>query len=300
MRALAVGLLSFALVGCAAPTITASPTNTIGASPTPAVAPSPSPSAGLSFTCPPDVVVPRSDPLPLPPRGPGPYLPSSLCGAEEVAVQSAVAALGYPLQSILVVPQGFTCGVPFLSGPVACFQGNGGTAAYATFMGTDKVAALTLALAPSGPVVATLVTFAAPPAGWAPVVDTTVAVTVPLGGTHMVVVSITDHSGLLTGVQPAALPAGMVIPPSYGIQGIAAWNTTGRVTTDVWLYWGGAICDTTSQLVIGPGATTMTVTEGPRPACDASNDGRGLVLTFTKPIGAASIATTFVAAQPTP
>jgi len=125
-------------------------------------------------------------------------------------------------------------------------------------------------------------------------------VTVPLGGTHQVVVSIEDQSGLLTGARPLVLPAGTQIPASYGDLNIVAWNPGGRPATEVWLYWGGVTCDVTSGLVIGPGATSMTVTDGPRPACDASNDGRGLVLTFRQAVDANSIVVTLVPAGPSP
>jgi hypothetical protein len=41
-----------------------------------------------------------------------------------------------------------------------------GTVAYVAFVGTDEMAALTIALLPNGPVVATVVAFEVPPSGW--------------------------------------------------------------------------------------------------------------------------------------
>ena len=124
-------------------------------------------------------------------------------------------------------------------------------------------------------------------------------VTVPLGGPHAVVVTIEDQSGELVGARPLILQPGSYVPSSYGDSNIAAWNPTGKPSTVVWLYWGGVICDTTTGLVIGSGATAIVVTEGPYQACDASNDGRGLVLTFAAAVDAAQIAATFMPSQPT-
>ena len=108
------------------------------------------------FTC-------YRDPVPTP--GSPAYLPSSYCPAEEVAVQTAVAHLGYPIQQIAIAPTIFPCGVPWPSGDVACppeFE----LAAFVTFGGTKNVAALTIVLLANGPVVATVVAFEVPPSGW--------------------------------------------------------------------------------------------------------------------------------------
>ena len=66
------------------------------------------------------------------------------------------------------------------------------------------------------------------------------------------------------------------------------------------MYWGGVICDTASLLVIGPQAASVTVYEGPVRLCDASNEGRGVIFTFSKPVDARAIKTTYVAAQQAP
>lgn len=91
---------------------------------------------------------------------------------------------------------------------------------------------------------------------------------------------------------------GYQAPPSYG-GNIAAWNPTGKPITEVWLYWGGGVCDTTTQLVIGPSGSAVTVTDGPYPACDASNVGRGLVLTVSRPVDATAIKVTLLIPPPT-
>ena len=155
MRGVILGLLCAALVGCGAPvppaTSPASATGTVA--PSPAVTPSPT----IASTC-------YQDPVPSPPVHNPLWLPSSYCPAEEVAVQSAVAHVGYPVQRIDILPNG-GCG-PFLTGPVACFVALTGAAVYVTFSGTDQVAVLTLELVPFGPLVAHLETFRIPPAGW--------------------------------------------------------------------------------------------------------------------------------------
>ncbi|HTS15522.1 MAG TPA: hypothetical protein VMH24_07625 [Candidatus Sulfotelmatobacter sp.] len=127
----------------------------------------------------------------------------------------------------------------------------------------------------------------------------TTTVTVPLGGTHAVVVTIEDQSGELVGARPMTRAQGYQVPPSYGDSDIAAWNPTGKPSTEVWLFWGGVICDTTTQLVIGLDVTGVMVTDGPYPACDTSNDGRGLILTFSRPVDAAAIRATLVIPPPT-
>ena len=126
----------------------------------------------------------------------------------------------------------------------------------------------------------------------------TTTVTVPLGGTHAVVVTIDDQSGDLLVASPMSTEDGYQVPRSYGGK-IAAWNPTGKPSTEVWLFWGGVICDTTTELVIGPGVTAMKVTDGPYPACDASNNGRGLVLIFSRTVDAASINVSLVLPPPT-
>lgn len=93
------------------------------------------------------------------------YLPSSFCPAERVAVETAVAHLGYPIKRIAISPTILPCGMPWPSGDVICppdFE----LVAYVTFVGTGKVAALTIALVPNGPVVARVIAFQVPPTGW--------------------------------------------------------------------------------------------------------------------------------------
>ena len=88
------------------------------------------------------------------------------CPAAEAAVLVAVAGLGYPAQSVTIRPYGFTCGDPFGSGKMACLYITRGPVAYVRFVGTNKVAALTIALDASGQMVASVVAFEVPPAGW--------------------------------------------------------------------------------------------------------------------------------------
>ncbi|HXX59991.1 MAG TPA: hypothetical protein VEI48_01725 [Candidatus Sulfotelmatobacter sp.] len=133
----------------------------------------------------------------------------------------------------------------------------------------------------------------------APTAQTATTVTVPLGSTHQIAVTIDDQSGSLTGAQPLVLPAGTRIPAEYGTSDITAWNPGGQPSPEVWLYWGGVICDVTSTLSIGQGAASMTVTEGPYPACDAANVGRGLALTFSAPVDAATTTVSLVPTAPT-
>jgi hypothetical protein len=162
-----LGLLSLALVACASPVVTAPVSPAVTTAPTASASLSPSPSATVTFICPPD-----PSPTPIPEEFVG--LPSRFCSAEEVAVLTAVAPLGYTVRTITVVPGGFPCGIPFLTGPTACpFDVvHIRNAAYVIFAGTDRVAALTLtlqmtlALLTNGPIVATVVAFRVPPPGW--------------------------------------------------------------------------------------------------------------------------------------
>jgi hypothetical protein len=125
-------------------------------------------------------------------------------------------------------------------------------------------------------------------------------VTVLLDPNHPLVVSLDDLSGLLVAARPAVVPAGTTIPPAYGTKDIAAWNPSGQPSAEVLVYWGGVICDTASLLVIGPQAASLTVYEGPVRLCDASNDGRGVILTFSSPVDASGMTTTFVTPQQGP
>lgn len=122
-------------------------------------APSSSQSPMVALTCYRDLV---------PTPGDSAWLPSSYCPAEEVAVETAVAHLGFPARSVRIEPFGFQCAGPFPSGPqMACPSiPNTGLTADVTFAGTPEVAALNLALDPDGQMVATIVAYAIPPAGW--------------------------------------------------------------------------------------------------------------------------------------
>ena len=125
----------------------------IASSPSPESNPTPTPA--ISFGC-------SSVQL----NGPSPdSSTASWCPVAEVAVETAVADLGYPIQRIVIAPTTFPCGVPWPSGYAACppFLE---LAAFVTFAGTDQVAALTIATASDRPPIATLVAFQVPPAGW--------------------------------------------------------------------------------------------------------------------------------------
>lgn len=77
-----------------------------------------------------------------------------------------MAGLGYPVQGVTIRPYGFTCGDPFGSGKMACVYITRGPVAYVRSVGTNKVAALTIALDASGQMVASVVVFQVPPPGW--------------------------------------------------------------------------------------------------------------------------------------
>ena len=138
-------MLSFAVLaaGCGTPTVAPSRTSTQTLT-----AASPTPVATLVFLC------PAGDP-----RGPTP--PPGGCSAEERAALAAVIPLGYPVARIEIVPNGWPCGIPF-SPPVACLALLRGPAAYVTFVGTDKVAALTFTTRPDGSLAAAIAAFETP------------------------------------------------------------------------------------------------------------------------------------------
>lgn len=166
MRTLAVALLCAAVAGCGSPppSVTPSASATPTATPTPAatptVVPSPSPLPTVAFTC----YLDPLDPVPLPISPP--WLPSSYCPAEAVAVETAVASLGHIIESITITVRPMPCG-PFPSGDARfCVLALTRPWAFVTFADTDMVAALTLALVTGGPVVANVIAFQVPPAGW--------------------------------------------------------------------------------------------------------------------------------------
>ena len=158
MKILSTGLVCALLAGCATPV-----PPTTGTSPTPSptlahlVTPIPSPRPTISFTCTQDdPSITTSSPI---------FLPTSYCPAEEVAVETALAHVGFPIERIAIAPTVFPCGVPWPAGSPACppFLE---LAAFVAFGGTDEVAVLTVALVPNGPVAAKQVAFQVPPAGW--------------------------------------------------------------------------------------------------------------------------------------
>ena len=160
MKALAATLLCLLIAACATPTPspTPPPAPTSTRTPIPTMTPTPSSSPSPAFSC-------YRDPIP---KGPGsPSLPSSYCPAERVAVETAVEKLGRTIKAITIEATGFPCNLPFTEGyNMACFASSIGPVAYVSFVGTDHVAALTIALVVNGPVVAKIVTFEVPPSGW--------------------------------------------------------------------------------------------------------------------------------------
>ncbi len=87
------------------------------------------------------------------------------CGPERSAALSAVGHLGYYPLSVEIHPGGFPCGEPFEDRQPAetCRDRTPGTVvAYVLFVGTDKVAALTLDKGADG-YTATVVSFQEPP-----------------------------------------------------------------------------------------------------------------------------------------
>lgn len=80
----------------------------------------------------------------------------------------AVARLGYPARRVAVGLFDFLCGGPFATGPRSCpaMPMPYGGAAYVTFVGTPKVAAVTFTDPDDPPLTATVLVFEVPPAGW--------------------------------------------------------------------------------------------------------------------------------------
>lgn len=80
---------------------------------------------------------------------------------------AAVSILSLPVQGMTILPEGFTCGLPFSEGFLGCPGPNSGPAAYVSFVGTDKVAAVVIGTERGGPVIAaTVEAFQGPPGGW--------------------------------------------------------------------------------------------------------------------------------------
>jgi hypothetical protein len=91
------------------------------------------------------------------------------CQPEVAAVLLAVKRFGYPVRSITIGLFDFHCGGPFpTTGVRSCpppLVPTGG-AAYVTFVGTSKVAALTFTSVDDPPLPTTVVAFKVPPASW--------------------------------------------------------------------------------------------------------------------------------------
>jgi hypothetical protein len=94
------------------------------------------------------------------------------CPAAYAAIDTAVTPLSLPVDSITVLPYDFPCPLPFISGTVFCPALAAGpplkslNGVYVTFVGSDRVAALTITQPSNGPMVAQLIAFQVPPAGW--------------------------------------------------------------------------------------------------------------------------------------
>jgi hypothetical protein len=86
------------------------------------------------------------------------------CPLEIAAVETAVAELGYDVQSVVIHPYGFPCDDAFAMPRTNCAVRTSLSTAYVTFVGTDKVASLTFTMRPSG-LEAHIVNFLVPPAG---------------------------------------------------------------------------------------------------------------------------------------
>ena len=94
-------------------------------------------------------------------------VPNPCLTASWNAVLAAVVNLGYPVQNVTIGPFRFSCGGPFGMAPLGCpFLPPLPQAAYVTFFGTDKVAAVTLSTESEGRLGATVVAFEVPPPGW--------------------------------------------------------------------------------------------------------------------------------------
>ena len=177
-RAIAAVLVAVVIAGCGTPlpSSTAPSSSARTSTPSPAISPSPTSSAGVAFTCP---------GFPGDGTGSPPASPVLTCSTAEAAVLVA-AGSGRSVKSVAILPGGFFCDVPFSEGLlVSCPRPNSGPAAYATFVGTDKVMALLIGIerGGSGGVLATVVAFEVPPVGWAmPDQSPSVPLPSPVGG----------------------------------------------------------------------------------------------------------------------
>ena len=91
------------------------------------------------------------------------------CANAEAAALAAATVLGYPVDTITIGYFRFTCGGPFPSGDFACpaMIVPMVPAAYVTFVGTAKVAAMIFGsqFGPPG-IIASVISFQVPPPGW--------------------------------------------------------------------------------------------------------------------------------------
>jgi len=161
VRILTVAVLCALCAACGSPVTVSSaePSGGPAVVATPSITPgqvSPSPSSGsaIELTC-------------LGPAGPTASSFAS-CDAEEAAVLKAVGRLGYPPRRVAVGFFDFGCGGPFATGPRSCpvMQVPSGGAAYVSFVGTSKVAAVTFPAVDDLPITASVWVFTVPPAAW--------------------------------------------------------------------------------------------------------------------------------------
>jgi hypothetical protein len=122
---------------------------TIAPPPTPIITPPPQPFLGASCT----TLVP-----------PAPAVATDDCALEMPAVLASVADFDYRVATVLILPWSFPCGKPFppADWKSACAVSKGRSTAYVTFVGTDKVAALTFTSSPTGRLAAEVVAFDIP------------------------------------------------------------------------------------------------------------------------------------------
>ena len=103
------------------------------------------PSASITFACPP--------------------APIYCSDVIKRAVLTAVAGLGYPVKTVTIGVFGFSCGVPPAVGTAPpCPALSIPPTAYVSFVGTDKIARVTVGTWPGGPGIDSVVSFEVPPA----------------------------------------------------------------------------------------------------------------------------------------
>lgn len=159
MKMVAAALLCLLLAGCATPLPTATQIGSAG--PTNLTAPSATasstPSTSVAFRCTPITLL-------------GPSPAADYCSpAAENAVLRAVASVGYPVAAVTIGPFNFDCGGPFAIGARSCPAVTLLVpAAYVSFAGTDKVAAVEIGTQRGGSITAaTRILAEVPPVGCA-------------------------------------------------------------------------------------------------------------------------------------